>query len=297
MRIITRRSFIRSAMAAGGAAAVSPVFSMAQQMKKYDFKISLAAWSIQPWFNKTWTNLDLPRIVREEFDLDGLEFVNFFFTLPSYAYLKDLKQRADDYGVKLVLIMCSEEGDMSHNEKKEREIAIRQHHKWVDIAWFLNCHAIRGDARTQTPGSNEERVKRCAESYYSLCEYADQAGINVTVENHGGFSSIPEYFVMLAKEVNHPRFGLLPDYGNFNESSMDRYKALEMAMPYAKAVSVKCRDFDENGKHEAWDLDRMIQITFNAGYRGFMGIEAGSKERRHYDNVRACRDLLRKYKA
>jgi len=60
-------------------------------------------------------------------------------------------------------------------------------------------------------------------------------------------------------------------------------------------VSVKCQDFDENGNHEAWDLDRMIKITLDAGYRGFMGIEAGSRQRKHYENVRACRDLLRKY--
>lgn len=296
MRIISRRSFIRSAMAAGGAAAISPVFSMAQQMKKYDFKISLAAWSLRPWFDKTWTNLDLPRIVREDFNLDGLEFVNSFFTLPRYNYLNDLKKRADDYGVTLVLIMCDDDGDMSHNEKSEREIAVRLHHKWIDCAWFLGCHAIRGNARTRTPGTDEERVKRCAESYHSLCEYADQAGINVTVENHGGFSSDPVHLVSLAKQVDHPRFGLLPDYGNFDKS-VDRYEALEMTMPYAKAVSVKCRDFDENGHHEAWDLDRMVKITFDSGYRGFMGIEAGSRNMRHWDNVRACRDLMLKYKA
>ena len=78
---------------------------------------------------------------------------------------------------------------------------------------------------------------------------------------------------------------------------VDRYKALEMCMPYAKAVSVKCTDFDEKGNHAEWDLPRMIQITMDAGYRGFMGIEAGSRNMRHYDNVRACRDLLRKFKA
>ena len=297
MLIVTRRNFFRNALAATGAlAAFGPSLAMAQQAKEKKFKISLAAWSLQPWFNKEWVNLDLPRIVREEFDLDGLEFVNSFFELPRYDYLNDLKKQASDYGVQLVLIMCDDEGDMSHNEKAEREKAVRQHHKWVDIAWFLGCHAIRGNARTDTPGTDEERGTRCAESYHELCEYADQAGISVIVENHGAFSSIPEYLVSLVKQVDHPRFGLLPDYGNFARD-VDRYRALEMVMPYAKGVSVKCTDFDENGNHLAWDLDRLIKITLDAGYHGFMGIEAGSRNMRHHENVLACRNLLRKYQS
>jgi predicted nucleic acid-binding protein len=59
--------------------------------------------------------------------------------------------------------------------------------------------------------------------------------------------------------------------------------------------SGQCRDFDENGRHEAWDLDRLVQITFNAGYRGFMGIEAGSKEAakvRLVTTARVCDEVL-----
>lgn len=301
MLIVSRRSFLKNGLAAGTAlaglgAAASSLKAQAESTagKKERFKISLAAWSLQPWFNKEWTNLDLPRIVREEFGLDGLEFVNSFFELPRYDYLKDLKKRADDYGVRLWLIMCDDDGDMSHNEKKEREIAVRQHHKWVDCAWFLGCQAIRGNARTQTPGTDDERVARCAESYHALCEYADQAGINVCVENHGGFSSLPDKLVSLVKQVDHPRFGTLPDFGNF-PPEVDRYEATKMLVPYAKGISVKCTDFDENGNHPEWDLDRLVEISLASGYQGYLGIEAGSRHLKHRDNVKACKKLLQRH--
>ncbi|MEA1996760.1 MAG: TIM barrel protein, partial [Gemmatimonadota bacterium] len=278
MQELNRRDFLKKSLAAGGAlvtaaAGGQAIAAAAENGKK--FKISLAAWSLNTWFEKEWVNLDLPRIVREDFGLDGLEFVNSFFELPRYDYLKDLKKRADDYGVDLVLIMCDDEGDMSHNEKKERELAVLQHRKWVDIAYFLGCHCIRGNARTRTPGTDDERVTRCAESYHALCEYSDPAGIDVVVENHGGFSSIPEKLVSLVKQVDHPRFGTLPDFGNF-PPEVDKYEAIDMLMPYARAVSVKCTDFDENGNHPAWDLDRMVEIVLKHGYSGYMGIEAGS---------------------
>ena len=94
--------------------------------------------------------------------------------------------------------------------------------------------------------------------------------------------------------VDHPRFGTLPDFGNFARD-VDKYEALEMLMPYAKAMSVKCTDFDENGHHEDWDLHRMVKIVLKHGYRGFMGIEAGSRHGRHKKNIIACRKLLEGY--
>ncbi|HUU29186.1 MAG TPA: TIM barrel protein [archaeon] len=298
MQDLNRRNFLKSTASVGAALAAmgaEGAFTKAasQNPGTKKFKISLAAWSLNRDFKKTWVNLDLPRIVREEFDLDGLEFVNTFFDLPLYGYLKELKKRAEDYGVKLVLIMCDDEGDMSHIEKSERMQAVINHRKWVDIAHFLGCHAIRGNARTNTPGTDDERVARAAESYRALCEYADQAGISVTVENHGGFSSLPDKLISLVKQVNHPRFGLLPDFGNFARE-VDRYEALKSLMPYAKAMSVKCLDFLPDGSHPAYDLDRMVEIVLAAGYNGYMGIEYSGKPAPH-EGVLACKALLQRH--
>ncbi|MBN2290544.1 MAG: sugar phosphate isomerase/epimerase [Candidatus Glassbacteria bacterium] len=279
--------------AAAGRAEAAPEQTGSSAGKK--FKISLAGWSINSTFRKEWTCLDLPRIVREEFGLDGLEFVNSHFDLPLFGYLKDLKQRAADYGVELVLIMCDNEGDMSSEDKQERMQAAINHRKWVDIAHFLGCHAIRGNFGYTKAGTAEERIARCAESYRSLVEYADTAGMNVLIENHGGLSSYPETVVSLMKLVNHPRFGTLPDFGNF-APEVDKYQAIEALMPWAKAVSVKCVDFEPDGSHPAWDLDRMVEIVLAAGYRGFFGIEAGSRQGRHKENVLACKALLERHR-
>src|ERR1700728_2521066 len=45
-----------------------------------DFKISLAEWSLhKALFAKKVDNLDFPRIAREEYGIEGVEFVNQFF--------------------------------------------------------------------------------------------------------------------------------------------------------------------------------------------------------------------------
>ena len=65
------------------------------------------------------TNLDFPRIAREQYGIEGAEFVNQFFKDKAHdsAYLKDLKTRANDHGVTCVLIMIDGEGDLSAPDK------------------------------------------------------------------------------------------------------------------------------------------------------------------------------------
>ncbi len=296
MSQINRRQFMTAGVAAVAAAALGSALPGVAQaaVSRKKFKISLAAWSLNPLFGKEWKNIDLPRIVREDLGIEGIEFVNSYFELPRSNYLKDLKQRCADYDVTPVLIMVDGEGDMSHPNKAERRQAVTNHRKWIDIADFLGCHAIRANAGYEKVGTLDDRVERCAESYSELMEYADQCNMEVTIENHGGFSSIPEKLIAVMKKVNHPRFGTLPDFGNF-PPEVDKYDALQKLMPYALAVSAKCYNFDSNGKHALYDLDRMMEIVLAAGYDGFVGIEYEGKKNAPYEGVLHCKKLLQKH--
>ena len=72
----TRREFL-GASAVAATTLASGALRAASRPTKDD--ISLAAWSINRSFfaAKKWKNLDLPRIAREEFNVNGLEFVQF----------------------------------------------------------------------------------------------------------------------------------------------------------------------------------------------------------------------------
>ncbi len=66
------------------------------------FKISLAEWSLhKALFAREISNLDFPRLAREQYGMEGAEFVNQLFKDKAHdsAYLKDLKTWADDQGV------------------------------------------------------------------------------------------------------------------------------------------------------------------------------------------------------
>jgi hypothetical protein len=115
----------------------------------------------------------------------------------------------------------------------------------------------------------------------------------VIVENHGGLSSNGKWLTSVIKKVDLPNCGTLPDFGNF-PPDIDRYEAVEMLMPYAKAVSAKSYDFDDKGNETKIDFYRMMKIVLDAGYKGFVGIEYEGGRLSETDGVIATKKLLEK---
>jgi sugar phosphate isomerase/epimerase len=245
-----------------------------------DFKISLAEWSLHKRLfdskKPTELNLEFPKMAREEFGIDAVEFVNQFFKDRAHdsAYLADLKKRANDQGVTCVLIMIDGEGDMSAQAKHLRVAAVDNHKKWVDAAAALGCHAIRINTGNHYSPTD---VKNCAESCAALADYGATNKIHIICENHGGPSSDPDALLALIKAVNSPYFGTLPDFGNFPKKdgkyAIDVYQAIARLMPYAKGVSAKSYAFDEKGNETSLDYARILKIVTDAGYHGYVGIE------------------------
>lgn len=267
----------------------------ANSIPKGKFDISVAAWSWHRMFYEgKIKQIDQPRLARQA-GATGLELVNSFFPSPQYDYLKELMKTAGNEGIKILLIMCDDEGDMSSPDFKERRQAVINHQKWLDIAAVLGCHSIRCNSGNKNV-SPEEDMKASADSFWKLSEYARQYGLNVLIENHWQRTEDPNWLVGLVKMVDAPNFGTLPDFGNFPDS-VDKYQAIEMLMPYAKAVSAKCHDFDNEGHETKIDYARMMKIVFDAGYHGYVGVEYEGDRLSELEGVEACVKLLRRFQA
>jgi L-ribulose-5-phosphate 3-epimerase len=260
------------------------------------FQISLAQWSVHRAIGSGMiTNLEFPRIAREQFGIDGLEFVNQLWMAPTQDYLRRLKGAMDKSGTKGVLIMCDGEGLMGHSDRGQRMRAATNHRKWVDIAAELGCGSIRtnmySDVKPAGPAEIDTVLSYCAESFNNLCGYAKAKNINVIIENHGGISSDPDVVVRLMKQVDLPNFGTLPDFGNFPKE-VDRYEAVRKLMPFAKGVSFKCYDFAPDGNETTIDVAKMMKIVADAGYTGYVGIEYEGNRLSEFEGIAAAKRLL-----
>ena len=261
------------------------------------YDISLAQWSLNRSLRRgDIDNLEFAELARSRYGVGAVEYVNQFFMdrARDTAYLTEMKRRADDAGVRNVLIMCDNEGMLGDPDEAQRRQAVENHHKWVDAAAFLGCHSIRVNAASR--GSYEEQMALAADGLRRLTEYGDSQGINVIVENHGGLSSNGQWLAGVIERVDHPRAGTLPDFGNFRiqgDEWYDRYQGVRELMPYAKGVSAKSNAFDEQGNETNTDYRRMMRIVLDAGYRGFVGIEYEG-EIPEDEGILATRALLEK---
>ena len=131
----TRRTFIKHAsLAAAGFIALPSLSVFAAEEKQFDFKISLAEWSLhKALFSGKMTNLDFPEVAKKQYDIDAVEYVNQFFKdkAKDISYLNQLKQRCTDNGVKSVLIMVDQEGPLADKDNTLREKAVENHYKWL----------------------------------------------------------------------------------------------------------------------------------------------------------------------
>jgi len=250
-------------------------------MQKND--ISLAQWALVEEIRAgKWNNLDFPRIAREDFGINGIEFVNTLFEVPTEEYLRKLKHNAATCGITMVLIMVDDEGDGCADTKEQRRQFEINHRKWVDVAHYLGCHAIRTNCRGPENADKKEALKWAAESYNMLLEYALPAGISILIENHGGVSNDPEWMVALMKQVNNPGFGTYPDW-RAPAVEFDNYAYLQKTLPYAKGMSYRNQPSEEL-------TSKMIKLSRDGGYNGWYGIESGGRE-----EVKKGVELLKKY--
>lgn len=292
------------------------------------FKISLAQWSLHNSFfgdilksgdfaafgkalmtdpdsilQGELNPIDFPAIAKKEYGVDAVEFVNTFYfnKAKNMDYLKDLKGRCDGEGVQPVLIMCDALGDLGDLDDAKRKAAVENHYQWVEAAKFLGCHAIRVNAAGT--GTADEVRAAAVNGLGMLTEFGKANGINIIVENHGGYSSNGAWLASVMQQVNSPFCGTLPDFGNFCitrgenytcTEEYDRYKGTAELMPFAKGVSAKTHDFDADGNETSTDFRKMLKIVKDAGYTGYIDIEYEGRTLSEPDGIRATKALLEK---
>ncbi|MEE3035502.1 MAG: sugar phosphate isomerase/epimerase family protein [Bacteroidota bacterium] len=277
------------------------------------FKLSLAQWSLHNSIQSgKMSPYDFGNFAKKH-QFEGLEYVNTLYNdvMKSKQKSKAVKsfimknnKITNDLGLRNVLIMIDDEGNLSTLNKKNRLEAVENHKIWVEAASEMGCHSIRVNLHGT---SDAEKWKvTSSESLSKLSDYASDYNINIIVENHGGLSSDADLLMEVMENVNNDNCGTLPDFGNFCisrkwgygdngcENEYDKYEGVKKLMPKAFAVSAKSHAFDENGNETEIDYKKMLSIVKEAGYNGYIGVEYEKISLSEEDGIIATKNLLLK---
>ncbi len=300
-----RRTFIRSSVIGAGALAATPLIARTTQQKA--LQISLAQWSLHRSFNDgIFDPVDFASIAKEKYKIDAVEFVNGFYhdKATDEMFWNKMKARSADAGVKNLVLMVDDEGDLGSASEKKRLESVENHYKWVHAAKLMGCHTMRVNAF----GDADREIFRMAimDAMSRLADYAAESGVNIVIENHGLFSSDAALIAEIIKEVNRANFGSFPDFGNWCLSAKwgttqgdcnkeyDRYQGVSELLPHAKAVSAKSYNFNEEGEDTKIDYYKMMKIVKESDYKGYIGIEYEGMEKSEHEGILITKELMKK---
>lgn len=254
---------------------------------------------------------NFPLIARNDFGISAVEYVATYYK--SHAldeeYWKKLRATSDSLGVKSLLIMVDREGDLGNTDPVERRKSVENHFKWVNAASILGCHSIRVNAFGYGP--KDQVMAAMVDALKQLCTYASERNINVLIENHGLYSSDGQWIAEIMRQVNMPNCGTLPDFGNWCTTSQwgttqegkcsyagaeiyDRYKGVSEMLPFARGVSAKSYQFNEQGEETIIDYTRMLKMVRDSDFDGYIGIEYEGSKLSEKDGILATKALLQR---
>jgi sugar phosphate isomerase/epimerase len=310
----TRRNFLKKTLMGAGVIMLAPSIT-SNPLKKSQIKISLAEWSIHRAIRAgKIDHLDFPLIAKRDYGISAVEYVNGLFggtkmdfkeAAKNKDYLTELLKRSKDAGVFNHLLMVDDEGPLALPDDKVRLASVDDHKKWIEAAKFLGCLTVR--VNLHGDGTSDAKKTASIDSLGRLGDFAKPLNLNIVVENHGHESSNGVWVADVMKQVNRSNVGTLPDFGNFCLSEdwgttqgdckeyYDRYKGVQEMLPFAKGVSAKTYDFDNNGEQPKMDYKRLIDIVKASGFSGYIGVEFEGNTQPEEEGIRKTKALLEKY--
>lgn len=225
--------------------------------------------------------LDLPRFVREELLLSGLNLSTDLLAGADRAKLETIRERADRASCACLLLVEHEAQDLVSDEGGGAPRLVRV----IEAGHILGCTAVAMKVQAK---DTDEALAKVATRLRPVMERAEKLDINLLISPHAGLTERTERVTELLKKVGGFRVGTFPDFEAASKSK-DAGAYLHRLTPYATVVSAATIEFARAGKkdvessieafekglwtHKPYDLKAYINAIRAVGYDGPLGID------------------------
>jgi sugar phosphate isomerase/epimerase len=266
--------------AAGAARAQTPV----KRVGGAKLKTSLNAYSFNKALNdhlkgrgKGLTLFDLLDFCAEQ-NFDAIDPTGYFFPgypkVPDDKYVNDFKRRAFHLG--LDISGTGVRNDFASPNKDKRSADVRHVKEWIEVAARLGAPVLRVFAGAQPREYTWDQVSEwVAEELKKCVEHGGKYGVLLGIQNHWDFLKTSEQVLKIVQMVDSQWFGTIVDSGYF--LTADPYKDMAAVAPYAVNWQVKEKVDGQEFKVKL-DLNKVVGIAREVGYRGYLPIETLSRK-------------------
>jgi sugar phosphate isomerase/epimerase len=211
---------------------------------------------------------------------------------------REIRQLYKDHGLALGGLCANT--PMLEDDPAEHAANIARFRVYLDLAAELQGDGERLGVSTTSGGAFEdwERVKqRLVQQFGELAEYAEQAGVIVSMEPHVATAlSQPEQVLWLLEQIDSPAIGIHFDISHFNVQGLDMDEVVAKLAPHSVHTHVKDErgvvpdfEFLIPGEGEM-DYPRYLRAMDRAGYDGHIVVEVSKmvQARPDYDPLAAA---------
>lgn len=299
MQLPSRREALRAsaagvmAMGMGGTASGSEIPSRAGGPR---FKVGNCGYSYRKYLqdkNQPMTYADFLE-ASARMDLDGVELTSYYFPSPvKVADIHRLTRQAFLLGLEVCGTAVGNNFCLPPGEERDRQIA--QVRQWIGYAADMGARQIRifAGGLPREPRVSEDTGRRWVVECLQEClPTAEERGVILALENHGGVVATADGMLAILEAIRSEWLGMKWDCGNFR--TVDPYADLARTVPYAVTTHIKTELTAPDGKKRPVDLDRVLGILRNAGYRGYLILEYEAEEEPRVAVPRILADLRRR---
>lgn len=231
-------------------------------------RVSCCAYSYRDQLKSGQMTLEQFVDTARDLGMDGVELTAYYFPTTERDYLNRLKRYVHEQG--LAVSGTAIGTDFAQPDAAKRAEHVQMTRDWVDHSVVLGAPTLRVFAGPVHEGSSEEEAFGWTVACLrEAAAYAEERGVLLALENHGGITGTADQALRLLDAVGSDWLGLNLDFGNF---SGDAYAQFARCAPCAVAAHAKVTFNGPNGR-ERVDYARVRRIVEDAGYRGFIAIE------------------------
>jgi 3-oxoisoapionate decarboxylase len=197
---------------------------------------------------------------------------------PDPRALPAVRRWAADAGASLLCV--AGRNDFATADPAARHEHLRNAHWFIDAAAELGAPFVRllsGGHRDDTP--DDATFSRLHAAFNEVGAHAEQAGVAVVIENHGGPTATGQRVARLMAGIESPAVGLNYDPANFLNQGTDPLMALRWTRQWVRYSHWKDVRWGCGGPAFCAFGDGEIQwrpivdLLLGTGYRGWFGIE------------------------
>jgi sugar phosphate isomerase/epimerase len=229
-------------------------------------------------------------LARDRLGVSAVELCQIQFDSSTDERVAELATALGAAGVR-VLAVPIDAGDLLGGTELTRAEDVARIEHWFAIAERLGATYVRVNTGNPVAASDAANRPGLIDALRTLAKSAQELGLRLLIENHGGASSDPDFLLGVRAEVGSENLGILLDLGNFeplvavshgrfhgrevDDTRIDRepvYANIARLAPEADLVHAKAYDNASDGT-PLLDLDRALGIVADSGYTGSVSVE------------------------